>query len=92
MAFQNPKSSRFDFGKTEVVAKAFTLSDGTPLASSAAATTSTAGVVKQSATVAAVASANAGATYTAAEQTLINELKTQVNLLIANLKTAGVVA
>lgn len=43
----------------------------------------------KAASIAAVASANAGATYTAAEQTLINELKTQVNALIAGQKTAG---
>lgn len=53
------------------------------------ATATVAGTVKKSATVAAVASANAGATYTSAEQTLINEIKTQLNLLIANSKTSG---
>lgn len=43
----------------------------------------------KAASIAAVASTNAGATYTVAEQALINELKTQVNALIAGQKTAG---
>ncbi len=43
------------------------------------------------ATIAAVATADADATYGAPEQNLINELKTQVNLVIAALKTAGIV-
>lgn len=38
------------------------------------------------AAVAAVASANAGGAYTAAEQALINELKAQVNALLVELK------
>ena len=46
----------------------------------------------QAATVAAVAAANAGGTYTAAEQTLINELKTKLNALLTSLKAAGLVA
>lgn len=41
--------------------------------------------------IADVASANAGATYTAAEQALINELKTQVNLLLEASRKAGFV-
>lgn len=43
-------------------------------------------------TIAAVASADADGTYGAAEATLINELKTQLNLVIAALKTAKIVA
>ncbi len=43
------------------------------------------------ATIAAVASADADGTYGAAEATLINELKTQYNDLLAKLKTAGVI-
>lgn len=58
----------------------------------AQATTTQAGTVLQAATVAAVASANAGATYTAAEQTLINELKTQVNAIRTALRAAGIMA
>lgn len=42
--------------------------------------------------VASVATANAGATYTATEQALINELKTQVNALLAELRDAGILA
>jgi len=42
--------------------------------------------------VANVAAANAGGTYTTAEQTLINELKTKLNALLAELRQAGVIA
>lgn len=44
------------------------------------------------AVIAAVATADSDATYGAAESTLLNELKTQLNLVIAALKTAGIVA
>jgi predicted RecA/RadA family phage recombinase len=46
----------------------------------------------QAAVVAAVATADSDATYGAAESTLINELKTNVNLILANLKAAGIMA
>lgn len=39
--------------------------------------------------VADVATANAGGTYTATEQSLINELKAQVNALLAELRQRG---
>lgn len=55
----------------------------------AAATASVRGTVLRAATVGTVTSANAGGTYTAAEQTLINELKTDLNALIASLVAAG---
>lgn len=55
----------------------------------AAATATTRGVVFRAATVGTVTSANAGGTYTAAEQTLINELKTDLNALIAAFQAAG---
>lgn len=42
--------------------------------------------------VANVATANADATYGQPEADLINELKTQVNALLASLRTAGVLA
>jgi hypothetical protein len=38
----------------------------------------------------AVTTADAGGTYTSAEQTLLNELKETVNSIISNLKSAGV--
>lgn len=57
-----------------------------------AATATVAGVVRRAATVGTVTSANAGGTYTAAEQTLINELKTDLNALIASLTAAGVLS
>jgi hypothetical protein len=41
------------------------------------------------AAVASVASADADATYGAPEATLINELKTQLNALLAAMRTAG---
>ncbi len=44
------------------------------------------------ATIAAVATADSDGTYGAAESTLINELKTQLNLVIATLKVAGIIA
>lgn len=43
------------------------------------------------AAVANVAAANADATYGAEEATLINELKTQLNALLAVLRTAGII-
>lgn len=46
----------------------------------------------QQATIAAVATADSDATYGAAESTLLNELKTQTNLVIAALKAAGIIA
>lgn len=46
---------------------------------------------RTAATVAAVATANADDTYGTPEATLINELKTQVNALLAALKAAGLV-
>ncbi|GAW27982.1 DUF2190 family protein [Carboxydocella sp. ULO1] len=48
--------------------------------------------IVQAAVVANVASADAGATYTSAEQALINELKTKLNTLLANLRAAGILA
>lgn len=42
--------------------------------------------------VANVTAANAGGTYTAAEQTLINELKTKLNAALAELRKAGIIA
>lgn len=41
--------------------------------------------------VANVASANAGATYTSAEQALVNELKTKLNAALAELRKAGII-
>lgn len=46
----------------------------------------------QAATVAAVATANADATYGQPEADLINELKTQFNALRTSLRNAGIVA
>ncbi len=46
----------------------------------------------QAATVAAVATANADATYGQPEADLINEVKVQFNALRTSLRTAGVVA
>lgn len=46
----------------------------------------------QAATVAAVATANADATYGQPEADLINELKTQFNALRTALRNAGIVA
>ena len=46
----------------------------------------------QGAAVASVASADAGATYTAAEQALINELKTQLNALLTSLHNGKIIA
>lgn len=57
-----------------------------------AATATVRGTVLRAASVGTVTSANAGGTYTAAEQTLINELKTDLNALIASLQAAGVIA
>lgn len=42
--------------------------------------------------VATVSAANAGGTYTAAEQTLINDLKTKLNAVLVELRKAGVIA
>jgi len=42
--------------------------------------------------VANVAAANAGATYTTAEQALINELKTKLNAVLVELRKAGVIS
>lgn len=47
---------------------------------------------QQAAASADVTSADAGATYTAAERALINELKSSLNDLKAKLRTAGVLA
>lgn len=47
-------------------------------------------LISASAAVANVAAADAGTTYTTAEQTLINELKTKLNTLLANLRSAGI--
>jgi hypothetical protein len=49
------------------------------------------GVVKQAVAVADV-TGTAGATYTATEQTMINDLKAQLNSLMANLRTSGALA
>lgn len=46
----------------------------------------------QGAAVAAVATANADATYGAPEADLINELKTQVNALLTSLRAGGTIA
>ncbi len=54
-----------------------------------AATEATRGVVKKAAAVSNVATANADATYGQPEADLINELKTQVNALLAALRSAG---
>lgn len=56
------------------------------------ATATVRGNVLRAASVGTVTSANAGGTYTAAEQTLLNELKTDLNALIASLQAAGVIA
>lgn len=48
-------------------------------------------ITGQQATVAAV-TGTAGATYTATEQTMINSLKTQLNLVISRLQTHGLIA
>lgn len=66
--------------------------DGYVASGGAAATTTVRGNVLRAASVGTVTSANAGGTYTAAEQTLINELKTDLNALIASLVAAGVLA
>ncbi len=42
--------------------------------------------------VATVATANAGTSYTTAEQALINELKTKLNAVLVELRKAGVIA
>ena len=42
--------------------------------------------------VASVATADAGGTYTATEQALVNENKAQLNALIASLRTIGIIA
>lgn len=55
------------------------------------ATTAVVGGVKKASAVTDV-TGTAGATYTAAEQTLINSLKTQLNALLAALRTAGVIS
>lgn len=65
---------------------AYAASGGSP------ATATVRGNVLRAASVGTVTSANAGGTYTAAEQTLINELKTDLNALIASLVAAGVLA
>lgn len=46
----------------------------------------------QQTAVATVATANADATYGQPEADLINELKAQVNSLLAKLRTAGIIA
>lgn len=50
------------------------------------------GAIAAGATVAAVATANADATYGQPEADLINELKTKLNALLTSLKDAGYVA
>lgn len=42
--------------------------------------------------IANVTSANAGGSYTSAEQALINELKTKLNAALAALRAAGIVS
>ena len=44
------------------------------------------------AAVANVSSANAGDTYTTAEQALLNELKTKLNAALAALRKAGIIS
>ena len=66
--------------------------DGYVGSGGAPATATVRGNVLRAASVGTVTSANAGGTYTAAEQTLINELKTDLNALIASLQAAGVIA
>lgn len=51
-----------------------------------------AGQAPQAVAVASVATANADATYGQPEADLINELKAQVNALLAALRTAGTLA
>lgn len=79
MAFQKGRENQENYAGLEVVADNFSTSTGVVVGSAARQTAVIA--------VAAVASANAGATYTSAEQTLINEIKAQLNALIAALKT-----
>lgn len=80
MTFQKSSPTyRWDFTGNEIVADGFTITGGTPVSSA----TRQAAI----AAVAAVSATNAGTTYTTAEQTLINSLKTQLNALIAALQT-----
>jgi len=69
----------------------FVVVGNVPVSSLALATTSTAGVVKKASTVAA-STGSASATYDTTTQNTITNIQTQLNALIANLKTAGVVA
>lgn len=76
MAFKNSKSARFDWGKTEVVASAFTLSDGTQVSSA----------TKGAAITALTAVATPDASDLATAITLVNALKVKVNAIIAALQ------
>lgn len=79
---------------TQAINEAFPLDQANALRSAGltSATATQEGTVLMAASVGTVTSANAGATYTAAEQTLVNELKTDLNALIASLRAAGVLA
>lgn len=56
------------------------------------ARTATANPPTPGAAVATVATANADATYGQPEADLINELKTQVNLILVRLRSTGIIA
>ena len=79
---------------TQAINEAFPLDQANALRSAGltSASATQEGTVLMAASVGTVTSANAGATYTAAEQTLVNELKTDLNALIASLRAAGVLA
>ena len=79
---------------TQAINEAFPLDQANALRSAGltSASATQEGTVLMAAAVGTVTSANAGATYTAAEQTLVNELKTDLNALIASLRAAGVLA
>ena len=78
----------------QAINEAFPLDQANALRSAGlqSATASQQGTVLQAATVAAVASADADATYGQPEADLINELKAQFNALRTALRTAGIVA
>lgn len=80
MTVKTSRSEQCDYKGLEILADAFTLSSGATVGSATNTTAINA--------LASVTSANAGATYTSAEQTLINELKTKLNAVIAALQTA----
>lgn len=79
---------------TQAINEAFPLDQANALRSAglSSASATQEGTVLKAASVGTVTAANAGGTYTAAEQTLINELKTDLNALIASLQAAGVLA